>query len=190
MKIMRSSSRIATKRGLTCFVCAALLLGFASACARGADDPAKANAKADAAKSDTAKSDAGAKADDPQPAEVKKFIEKYFRTWTNQEMDAYGDCFWPNAVVQYIDAQGNIDTQQLRDFLAAQRRFQTQRPGKEVPLKIEITPEKRLIRAVAYWRLDDGNGRTSYGYDHYTLLERDGKWRIANLTFYEVPPPK
>ncbi|HEY2881857.1 MAG TPA: nuclear transport factor 2 family protein [Pirellulales bacterium] len=190
MKTIRRLNKFVTGSETKFMLCAALLIGFASACARGADDPAKSTAKADGAKSDGAKTDAAAKADDPQTADVKKFIEKYFRTWTNQEMDAYGECFWPNAVVQYIDAQGNIETQQLREFLAAQRRFQTQRPGKEVPLKIEITPEKRLIRAVAYWKLDDGAGRTSYGYDHYTLLERDGKWRIANLTFYEVPPPK
>src|SRR5262249_33347937 len=71
--------------------------------------------------------------DDPSAAEVKQLAQRYFSSWSSQDMDAYGDCFLPGATIQYVDAQGNLDTQQLRDFLAAQKRFQLMRPAKESP---------------------------------------------------------
>jgi hypothetical protein len=152
------------------------LLPFTLACARGADDGKRTGASSQPAGNDSR-----------TPA-VKEFVEKYFRTWSNQEMDAYGEGFLPGAIVQFIDPQGDVDSRPLRQFLSDQKRFQLMRPAKETPLSIDIRFENRLARAVVYWKLDDGSGPAKFGYDHFTLLERDGKWRIVNLAFYETNP--
>ena len=149
----------------------AALLVFVSACAHGADD---------------GKSAAGV---DARLADVKQLVEKYFRSWSNQEMDAYGECFLPGASIQFISPGGDLDTQGVREFLQNQRRFQLARPAKETPQSIDIRLENRLARAVVYWKLDDGAGAPKYGYDHFTFVQRDGKWRIVNLAFYESAPP-
>jgi hypothetical protein len=155
---------------------AAALLVFASACAHGADDNKKSAAAGQTA------------SDDARLPDVKQLVEKYFRSWSNQEMDAYGECFLPGASIQFISPSGDLDTQGVREFLTNQRRYQMARPAKETPQSIDIHFEKRLARAVVYWKLDDGSGTPKFGYDHFTLVERDGKWRIVNLAFYETNP--
>jgi hypothetical protein len=160
--------------------CAAALLISASACARAGDD---SDGKARSPAGQSAQNDA-------RTAEVKAFVERYFRTWSNGEMDAYGEGFLPGATIQFIDPQGTIDTQGVREFLANQRRFQAARPAKESPLSIEIRFENRLARAVVHWKLESGPGPAKFGYDHFTLFQHDGKWRIVNLAFYETDAPK
>jgi hypothetical protein len=150
----------------------AALLMFVTACAHGADDSPKAGG------------------DEARTAEVKKLVETYFRSWSNREMDAYGECFLPGASIQFISPSGELDTQSMREFLANQRRYQMARPAKETPQSIDIRFEKRLARAVVYWKLDDGSGTPKYGYDHFTLVQRDGNWRIVNLAFYESDAPR
>ena len=128
--------------------------------------------------------------EDARTADVKQFVERYFKTWSNREMEAYGEGFLAESIVQFIDAKSQVTTQGTVEFLAEQRRFQAQRHLREIPLTIEIRFEGRLARAVVYWRLDDGSLTSRYGYDHFTLVERDGKWRILNLAFYSAPGPE
>jgi len=128
--------------------------------------------------------------EDARTAEVKKFIDRYFRTWSNREMDAYGEGFLREAVVQFIDDRGQVSTQATPEFLADQRRFQSLRPAKEFPLAADVRFEGPLARAVVHWRLEDGTNPARFGYDHFTLLRRDGQWRILNLVFYGSDPPK
>ncbi len=122
-------------------------------------------------------------------AEVKKFVEHYFSTWSNVEMDAYADCFLNEAVIQFIDARGQLHSQPKRPFIAEQRQVQSKNPGKETAETIEIRLEPNVARAIVYWKLTMGD-RVEYGYDHFTLARQDGKWRIVNLLFYKVDPAR
>lgn len=128
--------------------------------------------------------------EDARTAEVKKFIDRYFRTWSNREMDAYGEGFLREAVVQFIDDRGQVNTQGTPEFLADQRRFQSLRPAKEFPLAADVRFEGPLARAVVHWKLEDGTNPPRFGYDHFTLFRRDGQWRIVNLVFYGTDAPK
>lgn len=128
--------------------------------------------------------------EDPRTADVKKFVERYFRTWSNREMDAYGEGFLREAVVQFLDDRGGVNTQGTPEFLADQRRYQAARPAKEYPLAADVRFEGPLARAVVHWKLEDGMNPPRYGYDHFTLVKRDGQWRILNLVFYGTDPPK
>ena len=103
-------------------------------------------------------------------------------------MDAYADGFLPEATIQFIDPKGTVQTQTAKVFLSEQRRYQSQRPAKEAPLSIDIRFEEKLARAVVFWQLDDSAGRSKTGYDHFTLIEQNGRWKIINLVFYEANP--
>jgi hypothetical protein len=37
---------------------------------------------------------------------------------------------------------------------------------------------------IVFWKLTVGE-REETGYDHFTLMQSGGQWRIANLIFYE-----
>lgn len=125
---------------------------------------------------------------DPRQAEVKEMVTRYFKTWSDQDMRGYDACFLPDAVVQHIDDRGRVSNSGRAEFVASQREYHRTAPEKtvEVPETIEVTFEGKLARAVVYWKLTAGK-RVEYGYDHFTLMKHDGKWRIVNLVFYGTP---
>ena len=128
----------------------------------------------------------GAGADDPRAPEVEELIRRYFRTWSNQDIKGYGECFLENAAIQFIDTDGKIKPFALPEFLADQDTvFRAGQHETEAPESIDIRFEAELARVVVYWKLTVGP-REVLGYDHFTLLQRDGKWGIVNLTWYET----
>jgi pyroglutamyl-peptidase len=130
-------------------------------------------------------------AEDAAKAEVQQLIDRYFRSWSSQDMDRYGQCFMPQAAIQLIDEVGQLHTMPLAPFLRSQQDAQRQAANRmtETPESVEIRFDANLAHALVYWKLVDGQ-RTEYGYDHFTLMKSDGKWRIANLVFYTTPVPK
>ncbi len=122
---------------------------------------------------------------DPREAAVRELIERYFRTWSAQDIDRYGQCFMPQAAIQLIDASGRLTTMPLRQFLESQRASHRSSPDPmtETPETIEVKFEGALARVIVYWKLVAGE-REEYGYDHFTLMPAGGGWRIANLIFY------
>jgi len=130
---------------------------------------------------------------EPAPApsarerEVKAFVEHYFKVWSDQDMDAYDDCFMTDASIQYIDQRGQLFTTPRQRFVASQREIHRRSAVRsvEVPETIEIRFEQQFARAVVYWKLTAGT-RVQKGYDHFTLKRDDGRWRIVNLLFYST----
>jgi pyroglutamyl-peptidase len=121
----------------------------------------------------------------PRRQEVKDFIGRYFRTWSEQDMKGYNECFLPDACIQYIDSNGGLSTQSRVHFIASQTDYHRRARDRavEVPESIEVSFEAKLARAVVYWKLTAG-ARIERGYDHFTLLKHEGNWRIVNLVFY------
>jgi len=125
---------------------------------------------------------------DTRQQEVKEMIVRYFRTWSNQDMKGYDDCFLPDASIQFIDPEGQVLTSSRRQFIASQRDYHLTAVHRatEVPDTIDIRFEEQLARVVVFWKLTAGP-RKETGYDHFTLLKQDGNWRIVNLVFYVAP---
>lgn len=125
-------------------------------------------------------------ANELREVEVRKLIDRYFRSWSAQDMERYGQCFARQAIVQFVDANGTLVSLPLPNFLRSQREAHKKSKHKmtETAEKVDVLFEKNLARVVVYWKLVDGD-RTQYGYDHFTLLPvGGGGWRIANLLYY------
>lgn len=125
---------------------------------------------------------------DPKNSElpaIRKLIDGYFKSWSEQRMKDYGDCFAEGAVIQEVTRSGEIFTQAKAPFVAAQTSYHKSAVHKaiEVPVTTDFTFEAELARAVVYWKLTAGP-RTQFGYDHFTLIKQGGEWKIANLVFY------
>jgi pyroglutamyl-peptidase len=143
----------------------------------------------------SAQKTATSKTDDSRPARtehpelpaVKKLIDAYFKSWSDQRMRDYGNCFATGAVIQEISRSGEIYTQMKDPFVASQSSYHKTATHKaiEVPVRTDITFEANLARAVVYWKLTAGP-RLQYGYDHFTLIRQNGEWKIVNLVFYAV----
>lgn len=127
---------------------------------------------------------------DPREKEVRELIDRYFKSWSNQDLVRYGQCFMPQAAIQLIDPDRGLITMPLAPFLQSQQQAHQASPNKmtETPESIKIRFDAELAHALVYWKLVDGQ-RLEFGYDHFTLMKSDGKWRIANIVFYAVKPP-
>jgi pyroglutamyl-peptidase len=145
----------------------------------------KRNETADAKSTAIAARDGQEPVDEARHRDVKQFVEGYFRSWSNQDVKGYGECFATEAAIQTIGPHGQVTVQGRKKFLAEQAEFLATQRATEVPESIRIVFESELARVVVYWKLTSG-GSTKYGYDHFTLMKRDGKWQILNLVFYEV----
>jgi len=133
---------------------------------------------------------------DPQPADAKKaevteLIQRYFHTWSSQDLERYGQCFMPQAAVQVIDQNGKLVTMPLAPFLRSQQEAhrRSANPMVETPESIEVRFDAKLAHALVSWKLVDGQ-RIEKGYDHFTLMRSGGQWRIANLIFYSTGEEK
>ncbi len=127
----------------------------------------------------------------PELPAVKRLIEGYFKSWSEQRMKDYGNCFADDSVIQEINRDGDIYTQLKDPFVANQTTYHKMALFKavEVPVKTDITFEADLARAVVYWKLTAGP-RTQFGYDHFTLIKQRDEWKIANLVFYGKKEPE
>ncbi|MFM7057286.1 MAG: nuclear transport factor 2 family protein [Planctomycetota bacterium] len=141
-----------------------------------ADEPAKAAA-------------APAGPVNPERAAVEKLVSNYFKSWSDQRMRDYADCFARNAVIQEVDG-GDVRTQFKDPFVAEQTNYHRIAVFKavEVPVQTSIQFEAELARVVVYWKLTAGP-RVQYGYDHFTLVKVGEDWKIVNLVFYGVKKP-
>lgn len=114
---------------------------------------------------------------------VRAHLERYFATWSAQDMDGYGACFHPQARVSFVQGQ-NTSVQGLTDFLHGQRlTHQTAAtPMKEVPLDMVIQMGKGIATAAVRWELrkEDGN---KTGMDFFTLVRTPEGWRIIALVW-------
>ena len=127
----------------------------------------------------------------PEEPNVKAFLNRYFETWSNQDMENYGNCFHSQARVFFITESGGVISQGLTDFLHGQRMSHQQatEPMKEVPLEMRIQMDDKAAQAHVTWSLMKGKTEER-GTDLFTL-KRDGQgWKIVNLTFYEDEMPK
>lgn len=126
---------------------------------------------------------------DPREKEVGELIDRYFKSWSNQDLVRYGQCFMPQAAIQMIDPHRGLITMPLTPFLQSQQQAHQASPNKmvETPETVKIRFDANLAHALVYWKLVDGD-RLEYGYDHFTLMKSDDKWRIANIVFYAVEP--
>ena len=134
---------------------------------------------------------AGQRTDDPREKEVRELLDRYFKSWSNQDLVRYGQCFMPQAAIQMIDPDRGLVTMPLGPFLQSQQQAHQASRNRmtETPESMTIRFDANLAHALVYWKLVDGE-RLEYGYDHFTFMKDDGKWRIVNLVFYAVPNPK
>ncbi|MEY3174220.1 MAG: Pyrrolidone-carboxylate peptidase [Planctomycetota bacterium] len=139
-----------------------------------------------------AKADEPAKAvppANPERAAVEKLVRNYFKSWSDQRMRDYADCFAENAVIQEVDGD-DVRTQLKDPFVAEQTNYHRIAVFRavEVPVQTSISFEAELARVVVYWKLTAGP-RVQYGYDHFTLMKVNQEWKIVNLVFYGVKKP-
>lgn len=121
----------------------------------------------------------------PDQAGVETFLNRYFSTWSAQDMTGYGGCFHPSARVTFVGPNGQCDSQGLTDFLHGQKlgHERASVPMTEVPTDMKISGDARVAQAAVRWKLTKGH-QTVTGTDYFTLIKASEGWKIASLVFY------
>lgn len=125
------------------------------------------------------------KAAHPEETAIRAFLERYFSTWSAQDMEGYGACFQEQARVIFVEKGGGSRSEGLTDFLHGQRLGHTQSPVRmiEVPLEMHITGDARVAQAAVKWKLTKGTEIIT-GMDYFTLAKSPQGWRIVSLVFF------
>ena len=125
---------------------------------------------------------------EPAPSEgekeVRAHLERYFATWSAQDMEGYAACFHPQARICFNLGEGRVSSEGLTDFVHGQKMsHQTATsPMKEVPLEMKITTAKAVAQAVVKWELRKADGNKT-GTDLFTLTRTADGWRIIALVW-------
>lgn len=116
---------------------------------------------------------------------MKRFLERYFATWSAKDMGGYGACFLPQARISFVGPAGQIQADGLTDFLHGQALSHAQAtvPMAEVPTQFTITGDERIAQAAVRWQLTKGSEVVT-GTDYFTLVKTSGEWKIIALVFY------
>ncbi len=124
----------------------------------------------------------------PDEAAVRTFLERYFSTWSAQDMAGYEGCFATDARITYVAPDGKLSGQGLTDFIHGQRMAHAQSPVKmvEVPLEMKISGDTLVAQAGVKWKLTKGE-TIETGLDYFTLRKAADGWRIVSLVFYQDP---
>ena len=122
-------------------------------------------------------------AESPDEKAVRAHLERYFSTWSSQDMAGYESCFFPQARITFSSG-GRVNVEGLTDFLYSQRMCQQQAttPMKEEPKEMKITLANDIAQASVKWELHKSDGNTT-GTDMFTLVRIDGGWKIAALVW-------
>lgn len=115
---------------------------------------------------------------------ISEFIDTYFRTWSNRDMEGYKGCFHSRAVIHFVDGNGLPEATPLEPFIAGQSRAHAASsvPMREIPLAKEIAVDEGVARALVRWKLFNERGEDT-GTDYFTLVKTKTGWKIISLVF-------
>lgn len=121
---------------------------------------------------------------EPAESAIRAGVERYFKSWSEQDLRTYQACFHPDAIVFYKAGDGSLVRLMLEPFIESQRlaHANSSTPMREIPTKIEILTAKNFASALVHWELTKPGGVTR-GVDVFTWVLRDGEWKIASLVF-------
>lgn len=125
-------------------------------------------------------------AKDPRDEEsIKAFLDQYFSSWSNGDMDAYKDCFNPEATIVFLDRSNVPQASYLLDaFIWTQEQAQQKTSlvkMREIPLDKQIRTDGNVSQAMVRWKLFKGD-KTVTGVDLFALVLTSGEWKILHLT--------
>lgn len=124
----------------------------------------------------------------PDETAIRAFLERYFSTWSTQDMQGYGACFHPQARVYQLGEEGQVLNQGVTDFLHGQRMAHETSPSPmtEHAESMQILGDAKGAQAYVRWVLVKG-GKEERGADLFTLQKDASGWKIISLAFYGDP---
>ncbi len=118
---------------------------------------------------------------------IDEFLQSYFSTWSDGDIDAYAAHFHPAATIKYLEGGQVMLSYGVSEFIEMQSRLMAdaRQPMHEEMTAREITVRDGVAWVGADWELVQGSSITR-GVDHFILVQDErGSWKIVSLVYYE-----
>ena len=120
-------------------------------------------------------------------AAVQRVVDDYIGLYTKERLAEWKTLFLPGFTATYTNADGSVTTRTLEEFYESQRAGFARAPMTETLHDVRITRDGRLAHVFAGFDFTTG-GKTRRGRLMLSLVESQGQFRIASLTFtYHLP---
>jgi hypothetical protein len=120
-------------------------------------------------------------------ADLELFLNAYFLSWSNNDMQGYRDCFHTAATVIHV-VQGQVDTTVRLDKFIKQQTTNLaslDHPVREHMISFTANEDFQGTTVMARWLYEDKD-ETYTGVDHFTLIrDTRGAWKIITLVWYK-----
>ncbi len=130
---------------------------------------------------------------DPIATELEQLIRDYYQMMSDRDWQAYAEYFTDRAVLTTVwqahpDSLATININTISEFVAKTKDGPDSQPiFEETPNTIEISRRgEGLASAWAHYDAKFGTEEelmTWSGYDLFSFIQHNGKWKIASLTF-------
>jgi hypothetical protein len=115
-------------------------------------------------------------------APVQRAVDDYIGLYTKARLPEWKALFLPTFTATYTNADGTVSARTLEEFYESQRAGFERGPMSETLHEVRIAREGRLAHAFAGFDFTSG-GNTRRGQLMLLLIEEEGRFRIAALTF-------
>jgi hypothetical protein len=119
--------------------------------------------------------------------DIRGFLESYFGDWSAGDMVAFRSHFDPSAQIALLDRGQVAFVAELDPFVEKEEKLrrETTVPMLEHMASYTADADDTTAHVTAQWELHKG-GEITTGVDRFTLVrDRQGKWKILFLTFYQ-----
>jgi hypothetical protein len=115
-------------------------------------------------------------------APVQRAVDDYIGLYTKARLPEWKALFLPTFTATYTNADGTVSARTMEEFYESQRAGFERGPMSETLHEVRIVREGRLAHAFAGFDFTSG-GNTRRGQLMLLLIEEEGRFRIAALTF-------
>ncbi|WP_372366563.1 nuclear transport factor 2 family protein [Candidatus Uabimicrobium sp. HlEnr_7] len=120
--------------------------------------------------------------------DIEPFLNKYFTSWSNNNMQVYSSLFHEKAVIIYIK-NGTINKKQnLNTFVKGQSTYLAKEVGnvRETMTSFTAKEDKKSASVVVKWLFEEKGHPPETGIDHFLLIRnKEKQWKIASLVWYK-----
>jgi len=118
--------------------------------------------------------------------DLEPFLNAYFSSWSDNDMQGYRNCFHTSATVVHV-ARGQVNTTVGLDAFITQQAnhiASLDHPVSERMVSFTANEDIQGSTVMTRW-VYEGKNETYTGVDHFTLI-RDavGAWKIVSLVWY------
>jgi len=116
-----------------------------------------------------------------------RFLDTYFRSWSEGDMVGYRSLFHDHASIVAVAGGRIVYSLGPDEFVERQARSQESRPMTERMTSVQAHEDSTAAVARVRWLLT-GEDQRMEGIDLFTLMrDASGSWKITHLLFYQTP---